>query len=92
MKIRNSFVSNSSSTSFILKFDKPIEDYTYEEFERLMEYENPIRQIWDELNDTKNLGDNEYSITLGSDYQTSEGEHYLYDHDLECIKSLDSNH
>ncbi len=32
MKIRNGFISNSSSSSFIIQLDKPIEDYTYEEF------------------------------------------------------------
>lgn len=32
MKLRNGFVSNSSSSSFIVRLDKPVEDYTYEEF------------------------------------------------------------
>ena len=32
MKIRNGFVSNSSSSSFIIILDKPIEDYNYTEF------------------------------------------------------------
>lgn len=37
MKIRNGFVSNSSSSSFIIVLDKPIEDYSYTEF--LEDYE-----------------------------------------------------
>ena len=32
MKIRNGFVSNSSSSNFIIELNKPIEDYTLEEF------------------------------------------------------------
>lgn len=32
MKIRNGFISNSSSSSFIVRLNKPIEDYSLNEF------------------------------------------------------------
>jgi len=93
MKIRRTFVSNSSSSSFILHFDKPIEEMSYEEFEKIMKFENPIKQIWDELHtDSEVIGNNEYFIRLGSDYQTSEGEKYLYENDLTCLIRSESCH
>lgn len=40
MKVRNGFVSNSSSSSFIVELTKSIEDYTLEEF--IEEYQTDV--------------------------------------------------
>lgn len=84
MKIRNGFVSNSSSSSFVLKLDKPIEEYTYEEFEEFMGYENPIKGIYNTLKDDSIVKDNNvYEIQLGNELcnRTSESENYIWDYD-----------
>ena len=47
MKIRNGFVSNSSSSSFLIELNKSIEDYTLEEF--MEDYEMTDERIAKEL-------------------------------------------
>ena len=51
MKTRTDFVSNSSSSSFIVKLTKPIEDYTMEEFRELFPGtdQNIVNQIHSQI-------------------------------------------
>ena len=61
MKIRTGFVSNSSSSSFIIKLDKPVKEYSIDELEKLFGYYNPIKQIYKELLDAEDIGGNTYN-------------------------------
>lgn len=66
MKIRNGFVSNSSSSSFIVKLPRPIEEYTLEEFRELLEKEetfDPVAKLYQDLKNTS------YSKKVLSDYE-----------------------
>ena len=52
MKIRKGFVSNSSSSSFIVKLPRPIEEYTLEEFRELLERDetfDPVARLYNDL-------------------------------------------
>lgn len=57
MKLRKGFVSNSSSSSFIIKLDKPIEKYTLEEFRSVCQSHDkvfdPVEQLYNDLLNTK---------------------------------------
>ena len=75
MKTRLGFVSNSSSSSFVIQLEKPIEElaaYIYEE------HGDPIRQIFNALKSCDFVDDNnQYEIELGSDCLSSEAEYLL---------------
>ena len=79
MKTRLGFVSNSSSSSFVIQLEKPIEEYTYEELAAYIyeEHGDPIRQIFNALKSCNFVNDNQYEIELGSDCLSSEAEYLL---------------
>lgn len=57
MKIRNGFVSNSSSSSFIVRLDKDIDEYTLEEFRELCgknNYFDPVKMLYEDLKNKEN--------------------------------------
>ena len=79
MKTRLGFVSNSSSSSFVIQLEKPIEEYTYEELAAYIyeEHCDSIRQIFNALKSCDFVNDNQYEIELGSDCLSSEAEYLL---------------
>ena len=80
MKYRNGFVSNSSSSSFVLKLDKPIEEYSFDEFVEYFGGRDPLKQIYTALKEDSNVYENnEYHVYLGSECNSTEAEDWLYD-------------
>ena len=79
MKIRNNFVSNSSSTSFTIQLEKPIEEYTKEEFIKYIlgkEYTG-IEALFSKLRRGYDNKDNSYYIQY--DFEQDSSEDYLFD-------------
>ena len=58
MKVRSGFVSNSSSSSFIIELDKPIEEYTLEEFRSVCQSHgkvfDPVEVLYNDLMNKEN--------------------------------------
>lgn len=99
MKIRNGFVSNSSSSSFLIELPKKIEEYSLEEFKNLIgpqcdgEYYNGsaddmVQTLYtDMLNNGKNEMDLEYTI----DRELEELE-YMLEYEDGCGINSDMEH
>lgn len=81
MKIRAGFVSNSSSSSFMLYLEKPIQEYTKEELAKYLKTENEVavEQIYDLC--LKEEPDTEYHLVVGQDEEppTWDAENVLLD-------------
>lgn len=62
MKCRTDYVSNSSSTSFIVNLPKPIEDYDIDEFKQLFNRNND--DVIDRLYENLRCGYPKYSYKV----------------------------
>lgn len=67
MKIRCDYVSNSSSSSFIVKLDKSIHDYSLDEFKRLFASNTILEEIYARLKDEIPKSDASRSIVITFD-------------------------
>ena len=70
MKIRTDYVSNSSSSSFIIHLDKPIDEYSKEEFMNKFETYRALNTVWENLQaEYANTGERNLSFDMDdSDY------------------------
>jgi len=84
---RLGFVSNSSSTSFTIKLEKSIQEYSFKELCELFRYNNPMEQIFKKLKESQDLGDYTYEIECGWDSHSSEAEMFLLE-DNEYLNRL----
>jgi hypothetical protein len=104
MKIRNGFVSNSSSSSFLVVLNKALEDYTLEEFinecftneyllnDKLCRF--CAEQLFNDLLDLpRHKRDNEFNISYADDdgYFGAYMEHYFME-ECKVVKNKESRH
>ena len=98
MKVRTDFVSNSSSSSYVIKLDKRVEDYTLEEFKKLFRSDRALEYIFEQLQGEDPLENKdeqfEYTITVSNEWSPDErgydAESYLQhnsysDDRLDCL-------
>jgi len=81
MKIRVGFVSNSSSTCFILKFDKEVQEYNLEEFKSYLNVPNSqgsVEALYNRLSNKIPDFYTTYSLVL-EDLDGGERDQELYD-------------
>jgi len=67
MKTRSDYVSNSSSSSFIIHLDKPIDEYSKEEFMEKFETYRALDILFEKLY-TEYILSNEKDLTFDVDY------------------------
>ena len=86
MKIREGFISNSSSTSFTIQLEKPIEEYTKEEFIKFIlgeEYKS-IDALYSKIRKGYDNKDNSYYIQY--DFEEDKSKNYLFDNFNDLVK------